>query len=144
VAKRFIVAFVAFIGLIFPAAFALALLAAPARPAPLERPGCDHNLADAFANVTTLQERMNSARGGEACARHPALFPRSRESARDHRAVQERVGARAQTRPARCRCRNNQQHDRGALQLNKAIVPQNSHSGFHTFAKVPCDSATNT
>jgi len=68
VAKRFIVAFVAFIGLIFPAAFALALLAAPARPAPLKRPGCDHNLADAFANVTALQARMNAARGGEACA----------------------------------------------------------------------------
>jgi hypothetical protein len=68
VAKRFFVAFVAFIGLIFAAAFALALLAAPARPAPLERPGCDHNLADAFANVTALQARMNAARGGEACA----------------------------------------------------------------------------
>jgi hypothetical protein len=37
VAKRFIVAFVTFIGLIIPAAFALALLVAPARPAPLAK-----------------------------------------------------------------------------------------------------------
>ena len=38
-AKRFIFAFITFIGLVFPAAFALALLAAPARPAPLEQAG---------------------------------------------------------------------------------------------------------
>ena len=50
VAKRFIVAFFTFIGLIFPAAFALALLAAPARPAPLERPAAT-DLADAIAKV---------------------------------------------------------------------------------------------
>ena len=65
-AKRFIVAFVIFIGLIIP--FALALLAAPARPAPLERPGCERNLADAIANVTALQARAKATHGAEACA----------------------------------------------------------------------------
>jgi hypothetical protein len=68
VAKRFIVAFVTFIGLIIPAAFALSLLAAPARPAPLEQPGCERTLADALANVTSLQARAKTARGAEACA----------------------------------------------------------------------------
>jgi hypothetical protein len=58
VAKRFIVAFFAFIGLIFPAAFGLALLAAPAYPAPLEQPGCERTLADAVANVSAMQARV--------------------------------------------------------------------------------------
>lgn len=66
-ARRFIVAFFTFIGLVIPAAFALALLAAPARPAPLERPGCDRNLADAFANVSLQQARVKAAHGAEAC-----------------------------------------------------------------------------
>jgi hypothetical protein len=70
VAKRFIIAFVTFIGLIIPAALAFALLAAPAQPAPLERPGCERNLADAVDNVTALQARVKrmGARGAEACA----------------------------------------------------------------------------
>lgn len=67
-AKRFILRAITFIGLVFPAAFALALLAAPAQPAPLEQPGCDRNLADAYANVTSLQARMKAAHGAEACA----------------------------------------------------------------------------
>jgi len=67
VVKRFIVATVTFIGLIFPAAFALALLAAPAQPAPLEPPGCARDLADASAQVSVLQSRMKSAHGAEAC-----------------------------------------------------------------------------
>ena len=67
-AKRFIVAFIGFIGLIFAAAFALALLAAPARPAALESPGCERTLADAAANVTVLQARAKAAHGAEACA----------------------------------------------------------------------------
>jgi hypothetical protein len=58
VVKRFVVAFFTFIGLVIPAAFALALLAAPARPQPLERPGCERNLADAITNVAALQERV--------------------------------------------------------------------------------------
>jgi len=71
VAKRFIVAFFTFIGLIIPAAFVLALLAAPARPASLERPGCDRNLADANASVTALEtrvKRLGAKPGPEACA----------------------------------------------------------------------------
>jgi len=67
VAKRFILRAIAFCALIFPAAFAVALLSAPAHPAPLEPPGCDRNLADAFANVTTLQARMKAAHGAEVC-----------------------------------------------------------------------------
>jgi hypothetical protein len=70
-AKRFIVAFLTFIGLIFPAAFAVAVLAAPAVPAPLERPGCERNLADATANVTALQahvKRLGSARAAGTCS----------------------------------------------------------------------------
>ena len=66
-AKRFLFAFIAFIGLIFPAAFVLALLAAPAYPAPLEQSGCNRGLADAYANVSVLQARMKTAHGAEAC-----------------------------------------------------------------------------
>jgi hypothetical protein len=43
VARRFILAFIAFIALIVPAAFVLALLAAPAKPAALQPPGCERN-----------------------------------------------------------------------------------------------------
>ena len=67
-AKRFLFASIAFIGLIFPAAFVLALLVAPAQPAPLEQSGCDRNLADAYAHVIVLQARAKSAHGAEACA----------------------------------------------------------------------------
>lgn len=66
-AKRFLFASIAFIGLIFPAAFALALLVAPAYPAPLEQSGCDRNLADAYAHVSVLQARAKTAQGVEAC-----------------------------------------------------------------------------
>lgn len=65
--KRFLVATVTFIGLIFPAAFAVALLASPARPATLEQPSCDRTLADTFAQVTVLQGRVKAARGVDAC-----------------------------------------------------------------------------
>src|SRR5471030_239208 len=70
--KRFILAFLAFVGLIVPAAFVLALLMAPARPATLqpEPPGCDRNVADANASVATLQARVKNignARGPEVC-----------------------------------------------------------------------------
>jgi hypothetical protein len=60
VLKRFVVAFFAFIGLIVPAALLLAMLAAPATPAPLERPGCEQNLASALANVAALQARLKT------------------------------------------------------------------------------------
>ena len=70
-AKRFIFAFITFIGLVFPAAFALALLAAPAQPAPLEQAGCGQTLADAFTKMSAQQERvkrLGAAHGPEACA----------------------------------------------------------------------------
>ena len=65
-AKRFILRAITFFALVFPAAFAVALLASPAQPATLE-PGCDRNLADAHTNVTTLQARMKAAHGAEVC-----------------------------------------------------------------------------
>jgi len=72
VLKRFIYAFLAFIGLIVPGTFALALLMAPPAPAaPLEPPGCDRNLADASAGIATMQariKRLAAAPGPETCA----------------------------------------------------------------------------
>lgn len=74
-AKRFIVAFLSFFGLVFPAAFAVALLAAPAaRPAPLEQPGCERNLADAFAKVSLQQARVKAAHGAQACTATKLYF----------------------------------------------------------------------
>ncbi len=72
--KRFIVAFIAFIGLVFPAAFALALLAAPARPAPLEPSGCVQTLAAAAATMNVLQARAKAVQGAEACAANRLYF----------------------------------------------------------------------
>ena len=54
--RRFLFAFLAFIGLIVPTAFALA--APPASPAPLQLPGCDRNLAEASTSVTAMQARL--------------------------------------------------------------------------------------
>lgn len=69
--KRFVLAFITFVGLVVPAAFALALLAAPAaHPEPLQ-PGCDRNLANATAGVAAMQARMKglgSAAGPETCS----------------------------------------------------------------------------
>ena len=57
--KRFLLAFLAFIGLIVPATFALTLLAVPpASPAPLQLPGCDRNLAEASTSVAAMQARL--------------------------------------------------------------------------------------
>lgn len=75
--KRFIVAFFTFIGLIIPAAFALAFMAAPAHPQPLERPGCERNLADVTANVAIWQERvkhLGRARNVEVCSATKLYF----------------------------------------------------------------------
>ena len=70
--KRFLFAFFAFIGLIVPAAFALALMAAPpASPAPLHLPGCDRNLADAGTNVAAMQARLkglDAKEGKDICS----------------------------------------------------------------------------
>jgi hypothetical protein len=71
VLKRFILAFVAFVGLIVPATFALALLAAPpAHPEPVQPPGCDRTLADATAGIAAMQARIKSlsaSAGSEIC-----------------------------------------------------------------------------
>jgi hypothetical protein len=71
VLKRFVLAFFAFVGMIIPTAFALALLAAPpARPEPAQPPGCDRNLADASANIAAMQARIKKlgvAAGPEIC-----------------------------------------------------------------------------
>ena len=57
--KRFVVAFVAFAGLVVPATFALVLRAAPpARPESAQPPRCDRNLADASASVAAMQARV--------------------------------------------------------------------------------------
>jgi hypothetical protein len=70
VLKRFVYAFLAFVGLIVPGAFVLALLMAPPAPAaPMELPGCDRNLADASAGIATMQARVKRvAPGPETCA----------------------------------------------------------------------------
>jgi hypothetical protein len=65
VLKRFVRAFLAFVGLIVPASFALALLTAPAAPAaPVQLPGCDRNLADTTASVASMQARIKNLGGG--------------------------------------------------------------------------------
>ena len=66
-ARRFVIAGISFIGLVFPAAFAFAFMAAPARPAPLERPACERSLADTLAQAGRMQARAQAARGAEAC-----------------------------------------------------------------------------
>jgi hypothetical protein len=61
VLRRFAFAFLTFVGLVVPAAFAFAILAAPpARPEPAQLPGCGRNLADATASVAAMQARMKS------------------------------------------------------------------------------------
>jgi hypothetical protein len=63
VLKRFLTAFAAFVGLIIPGSFGLALLAAPARPAPapLDPPGCEQNLKSAGASVAAMQMRVQNS-----------------------------------------------------------------------------------
>ena len=59
--KRFVVSLVAFVGLIVPITFTMAVLAAP--PARQDAPhlsGCDRNLADASASVAAMQARVKS------------------------------------------------------------------------------------
>lgn len=69
--RRFVHAFIWFAGLVVPAAFSLALLAAPtARPEPATPPGCDRSLADATANVATMKARLKSlgtTTGADTC-----------------------------------------------------------------------------
>ena len=62
--KRFVVSLVAFVGLIVPLTFTMAVLAAPpaSQDAPY-LPGCDRNLADASASVAAMQTRIKNLSG---------------------------------------------------------------------------------
>jgi hypothetical protein len=62
--NRFVVSLVAFVGLIVPLTFTMAVLAAPpARQDAPHLPGCDRNLADASAGVAAMQARIKSLSG---------------------------------------------------------------------------------
>ncbi|HEY7228941.1 MAG TPA: hypothetical protein VH558_01080 [Pseudolabrys sp.] len=64
--RRFLFAFAAFVGLIVPATFAVAALAAPpASPAPAQSPGCDRHLAEASTHMAAMQARMKGAKEGQ-------------------------------------------------------------------------------
>ena len=69
--NRFVVSLVAFVGLIVPLTFTMAVLAAPpARQDAPHLPGCDRNLADASASVAAMQARiksLNSVDRSEIC-----------------------------------------------------------------------------
>jgi hypothetical protein len=66
VLKSFIVAFVAFIGLIVPATFTMAVLAAAsARPKAPHLPGCERNIADASVSVAAMQALIKSLGGAD-------------------------------------------------------------------------------
>jgi len=70
VLKRFALAFFTFVGLIIPAAFVVALLAAPdARPEPVQT-GCERTLANATAGLAALKARLKglgASTGPEIC-----------------------------------------------------------------------------
>ena len=74
--RRFVVAAVAFIGLIVPTALLMAMLVAPAYPAPLAAAGCERGLADAMAGVETMQARVKSlgAASGPAVCNATKLY----------------------------------------------------------------------
>ena len=60
--RRFVVASVAFVGLIIPATFTMAVLtASPARPKAAQLPGCERNLEDASASVAAMQVRVKAS-----------------------------------------------------------------------------------
>jgi hypothetical protein len=115
VLKRFVVAFVAFVGLIVPTALLMAMLVAPATPAPLERPGCEQNLASAMANMAAMQARMKNLQAASGLAVCDAT----------RRYFLEVVKARAVT--ALCKDGADRERDLGRLdadveQLNAAIA----------------------
>jgi hypothetical protein len=59
--KRFVVAFVAFVGLIVVATFTMAVLAAaPERPEGPQWLACERDIADANAGVAAMQARLRS------------------------------------------------------------------------------------
>jgi len=60
---QFVVRLIAFFGLVVPATFAMAVLAAPPSRVEMPSSGCDRNLADAGANVAAMQARIKNLRG---------------------------------------------------------------------------------
>jgi hypothetical protein len=67
VLKRFIIRTVTFIGLIFPAAFAVALLAAPAQPAIGEQRGCAEQITASQGATMMSQARLGTGYGVDVC-----------------------------------------------------------------------------
>jgi hypothetical protein len=78
VLKRFVRAFLAFVGIIVPGTFALALLIAPpAHPEPVQPSGCERGLADVNANVAAMQARIKKlgmVAGPETCTAAQLYF----------------------------------------------------------------------
>jgi hypothetical protein len=78
VLKRFVKAAIAFVGLIVPGAFALALLAAPpAKPAAFQPQGCQYNLQTVNARVATFQTRvrkLGASSDAETCKQTRLFF----------------------------------------------------------------------
>ena len=109
--KRFVVAFVAFVGLLVPATFTMAVLAAPpARPEAPHLPGCDRNLTDASASVAAMQVRIKSLSGvdrSETCTATRLYFL-------------EMVKARAVT--ALCKSGAERERDLGRLDADVAHI----------------------
>ena len=109
--SRFVVASVAFVGLIIPATFTMAVLAAPpARPEAPHFSGCDRNLADASANVAAMQARVKASAGvdrSEVCTATRLYFL-------------EMVKARAVT--ALCKTGPERERDLGRLDADVALI----------------------
>ena len=70
--RRFVLAFTAFVALIVPGTFGLALLAAPAAPAPVTEPaGCEQNLKSTGTSVAAMQirfQRLANADAAQKCS----------------------------------------------------------------------------
>src|SRR5262249_15598363 len=62
--KRFVMALISFVGIIVPATFTMAVLAAPPpRPDGPYLPGCEHTLATTSASVAAVQARLTTLSG---------------------------------------------------------------------------------
>ena len=109
--RRFLVASAAFVGLIVPVTFAMAVLAAPpARPEAAPLPGCNRNLELASASVAAMQARVRasaSTDSSEACKATRLYFL-------------EMVKARAVT--ALCRSGPERDRDLGRLDADVAHI----------------------
>ncbi|MFZ0024831.1 MAG: hypothetical protein WAK72_01350 [Pseudolabrys sp.] len=74
--KRFVSAFLAFVGIIVPGTLAL-LIAPPAHPEPVQPSGCERGLADVNANVAAMQARIKKlgmVAGPETCTAAQLYF----------------------------------------------------------------------